>query len=122
MKSSTKGGLIFLSIVVLAFLIGSYILTATFFGIITLAGFIVLVESIKPLKWFITRTSKIVDVIIFMFTIIATASFGLNITAGLTVAGIGYTLMYAPYLREQYKSEAKALAPRQNYRSKFNAR
>ncbi len=122
MKASTKGGLIFLVVVILSFLIGSYILTTTFFGIITLLGFIVLIESIPPLKWFVTRTSKIVDVLIFLFTIIATASLGLNITAGLTVAGVGYTLVYAPYLREQYEVEKQEFTQRKSYRSKFNAR
>ena len=101
MRQSIKGAILFAIIVIIAFNIGSYILTATFFGIITLVGLVVLIESIPPLKWLMSRTSKIIDVLIFLFTIAAMASYGLNITAALTVAGVGYTLIYAPYLREQ---------------------
>ena len=101
MKQSTKGGLIFILVIITSFIIGSYILTATFFGVLTLLGLIVLIESIRPLKWLVSKSSRIVDVIIFLFTILAMAQYGLNISAGLTVAGLGYTLAYAPYLREQ---------------------
>ena len=122
MKQSFKGALIFGVIVVLAFLIGSYILTATFFGLLTLAGMIAIIESIPPLKWLLSRSSKIFDVILFVFTIIATMSVGLNIAASLTVAGIGYTLVYAPYLREQRHSKQDKKPPIGNYRSRFNTK
>jgi len=101
-------------------MIGSYILTATFFGLITLIGFIVLVESIQPLKWIMSRSSKIMDIMIFLFTILATIGYGLNIAAALTIAGIGYTLFYGPYLREQRKVKKELPKPIGNYREKFN--
>lgn len=106
LSDSRKGLLIFIVIIIIAFTIGSYILTATFFGIITLAGLIALIESIQPLKWLVTKSSKVIDIILFVFTIFATMNYGLNIAASLTVAGIGYTLVYAPYLREN-KKEAR---------------
>lgn len=120
MDQSTKGAVAFIIIIVMAFLIGSYILTATFFGVVTLVGLIVVVESIGPLKWLVTKSSKLVDIIIFIFTIIAMASYGLNITAGLTVAGVGYTLVYAPYLREQSKKKKSIKQPRADYSEHFN--
>lgn len=101
MKQSIKGGLLFVLIIIIAFAIGSYILTSVFFGVLTLVGLVVLIESIPPLKWLLSKTSRVLDVAIFIFTIAAMASYGLNITAALTVAGVGYTLVYAPYLREQ---------------------
>jgi hypothetical protein len=107
MNGSSKGMVMFIIIVMISFMIGSYILTATFFGIITLVGLIVLIESIGPLKWLLSRSSRIFDLILFGFTILATMSYGLNIAASLTVAGLGYTLVYAPYLREQLMLKRK---------------
>jgi hypothetical protein len=100
MKKSTKGGLIFLLIIIASFIIGSYILTATFFGVLTLIGLVVLIESIGPLRWLVSKSSRIIDVVIFSFTVLAMAQYGLNVSAALTVAGVGFTLVYAPYLRE----------------------
>ena len=121
MKQSIKGGLLFVLIIIIAFAIGSYILTSVFFGVLTLVGLVVLIESIPPLKWLLSKTSRVLDVAIFVFTIAAMASYGLNITAALTVAGVGYTLVYAPYLREQaiIKKNKKSSS---NYKTKFNAR
>ena len=93
--------LMFAVIMAASFIVGGFIQTAAFFGAITLLGLVVVVESIPMLKWLLQRTSKVVDVIILIATIIATANLGLNITAALTIAGIGYTLIYAPYIREQ---------------------
>lgn len=106
MNTRTKGALVFAAVLLLAFMIGSYILTATFFGVVMLIGLVFLVESIKPLKWLMSKSTRIVDSCIFLFTIVAMASYGLNITAALTVAGLGYTLVYAPYLREQYSDQS----------------
>jgi len=122
MRNSHKGAILFIAICILAFLIGSYILTATFFGVLILVGLIVLIESIPPLRWLMAKTSRVVDICIFVFSIIAMASYGLNITAALTVAGVGYTLIYAPHLREQSiinknKTNRSAAA---GYKSKFN--
>lgn len=102
MSRTHQGIGIFAIVVFIAFLIGSYILVATFFGIVTLIGLIALVESIPLLKWFVRKTSSLIDIILFVFTIIAVTAYGLNISAALTIAGLGYTLIYAPYIREQH--------------------
>lgn len=119
-----KGLIIFCVILVFAFMIGSYIMTACFFGVLTLVGTIALVESIKPLKWLLSRSSRFFDVMIFVFTILATMNYGLNIAASLTIAGLGYTLFYGPYLREQriVLRYEKKRSPIGNYKSKFNAK
>lgn len=120
MKASVKGGIIFTVIIIFAFMVGSYILSATFFGIISLVGLIILIESIPPLRWILARTSKLFDILLFVFTIMATVSYGLNIAASLTVMGVGYTLVYAPYLRENKNSKKKSNTPVGNYRDRFN--
>ena len=103
MKTWKKRLLIFSVIVIFAFMIGSYILAAAFFGVVMLAGLIFMIEAIRPLKWLMSRSSKIFDIILFAFSVVATLSAGLNVAAALTVAGTGYTLVYGPYLREQLR-------------------
>lgn len=110
------GTILFICIIILAFWVGSFLMTATFLGVLTLLGFIALVESIKPLKWLLERSTRTIDVIIFLATILATARLGLNITASLTVAGIGYSLVYAPRLRNNRKRKA----PKQTQQQQFN--
>ena len=123
MKPSIKGLLIFLVILVIGFQIGYHIMQATFFGALSLLGMIVLIESIKPLKWLVSHSSRALDAMIFIFTILATMHYGLTIAASLTVAGLGYTLFYGPYLREQrlkWVPKNKKKKPVGNYRDKFN--
>lgn len=125
MKTSVKGIALFGFLIFMAFVIGSYVLTATFFGIIMLIGMIAIIETIPPLKWLVKKMTSLLDVLIFVGTIIATAMLGLNITAGLTVAGLGYTLIYAPYLREQAKAKQKEKEPKFNQapnRAQFDRR
>ncbi len=101
MKKSVKGLIVFAVIIIVGFMIGSTLMQSTFAGVLTLIGFIALVESIGPLKWLVKRGNKTIDVIIFVATIIATAQLGITIALALTIAGLGYTMFYAPYLREQ---------------------
>ena len=101
MNSYRKGGLIFLSIIFVSMFAGAFIFQAAFFGALTLLGLVVLIESIPLLRWLCMRTSRVIDVCIFLFSIAAIAQYGLTIAASLTVAGLGYTLVYAPYLRER---------------------
>ena len=68
MTQSRKAILIFAIIILMEFLIGSYILTATFFGVITLVGLVALIESIQPLKYLATKSTRTIDVIIFICT------------------------------------------------------
>ena len=91
----------------ISFIVGGQMAAYFFFGAITLIGFIVLVETISPLKWLIVRTSSLIDILIFVFTIMATASLGVTVTAALTFAGLGFTLVYAPWLRSQRKKRTK---------------
>lgn len=82
------------------FFVGKAIATYTYFGLLTLGGFIAITESIKPIKRVVTNHKNTVDVFIFAGTIYAILTAGVTIAATLTVAGLGYTLIYKPYLHE----------------------
>ena len=76
-----------------------------FFGIISLIGLIAIIESNKYLKFIAKKSNKLIDVIIFSGTLYATASLGITITAALTIVGLGFTLVYAPWLRLQNREK-----------------
>ena len=99
----TTGALLFGGISILGMAIGATIGTYVFFGAITLAGLIAISESNKYVRYIITKSNKLVDLIIFGLTMYATVLLGVTITASLTFAGLGYTLVYAPWLRSRNK-------------------
>lgn len=107
MKKSVIGLLLFVLIILIAFTVGSYILSATFFGTVTLIGLIAIIESVPAIKWLAARSTAVIDITLFVFTIMATMQYGLNIAASLTVAGAGYSLFYAPWLKEQRAANKK---------------
>lgn len=100
-----KRALLFIVVCFIGIGIGSAIATYIFFGVLTLLGFAFMVESIRPLKWFVSKTTGFIDVLVFTITIIATINLGVTITASLTVAGLGYTMIYAPYVRYTIKKK-----------------
>lgn len=101
--SLKAGAFIFGGISATGILIGAAIGTYVFFGAITLAGLIAIVESNKYFRYIITKSNKLLDVLIFALTIYATISLGITMTASLTFAGLGYTLVYVPWLRLRNK-------------------
>jgi hypothetical protein len=82
---------------------GATVGTYVFFGTVTLVGLIAIVESNRSLKVLTTRSNKLIDVMIFGASVYATASLGVTVSAALVFAGLGYSLVYAPYLREGLK-------------------
>lgn len=99
----TAGALIFGGISILGMAIGATIGTYVFFGAITLAGLIAISESNKYVKYLIVKSNRLVDLIIFGLTMYATVLLGVTMAASLTFAGLGYTLVYAPWLRSRNK-------------------
>lgn len=99
--SFTKGALIYLGLSCIGMLVSATIATYVFFGAITLAGLIAIAESNKYIRYIIIKGSRLLDLVIFAMTIFATISLGVTLTASLTFAGLGYTLIYAPYLRSR---------------------
>ena len=79
--------------------IGATIGTYVFFGVATLAGMIAIIESNKYIKKVIVKSNKTLDVLIFIGSVIAMYQVGVTAAAALTFAGLGYTLVYAPYVR-----------------------
>lgn len=99
--SFTKGAIIYLTLSFIGILVSSTIATYVFFGSITLAGLIAIAESNKYVRYAIVKSNKIIDLAIFGLTIFATLYLGVTLTASLTFAGLGYTLIYALYLRSK---------------------
>lgn len=95
--------LICIGIAVLCFFIGGIVLESLIAGIITIASLVALIESNGFLKWFISKTYKLVDIIIFAFGVYAKIHFGVTIAIGLMFAGLVFTLIYGPYIRDTYK-------------------
>lgn len=99
--SLLDGVLVFGGVSIIGIMIGTTIATYVFFGTATLLGLVVVIENNGYLKYLAMRSNKALDMSIFIATIIATASLGITITAALTFAGLGYTLVYSPYLRNE---------------------
>lgn len=93
--------------------IGGVLVAWIFFGLLTLSGLIGLIENIAPLKWIVYRTSAFWDIIIFLATIIATAKLGVTITASLSVAGLGFTFVYRPWIQAQRAKDKAAQLDKQ---------
>lgn len=100
-----KNVFLFAIICGIGFWLGGTIASCIFFGVITLLGFIFMVESISFLKFIVYKSNAFIDIILFIFTLIATAKFGVTIAGGLTIAGLGFSMVYAPYMREQIKNK-----------------
>jgi hypothetical protein len=115
----------FVIILIIAFLIGGWIVNAAFLGVVTLLGVIALVEGVKPLKWLVKRSTAGIDIFFQVIVILATMHYGLNITASLTIASLGFSLMYAPRLRKE-RVEDKVLTQKEvaqsinNQKSKYS--
>lgn len=101
--SFKTGAFLYAGFIISGMLIGSVIATYIFFGLIMLSGLIALVECNSVLKYMVKKTNKLCDLIIFALSLYATISLGITITASLTFAGLGYTLVYAPWLRSKSK-------------------
>ena len=89
------GGMAAIGTMAMGATVGTYI----FFGVVTLGGIIAIVESNPWLKRMATKGSLLIDIGLFGFTIYASAALGVTVAAAFTVAGLGWTLVYARYLR-----------------------
>ena len=85
----------------LGLIIGGHIAGHIFFGIMLLGGLIALTENIPFIKYLVYKGNNLMDVVLWAFSAIAIVSFGVTIAAALAVASLGYTMVYAPYVRKQ---------------------
>lgn len=97
--SPLHGLAIFSGLGLIGMSIGAAIGTYVFFGTVTLVGLMALIEGNPKLKWLARHSSRGIDIIIFGATIYATSTLGITVSAALTFAGLGYTLIYSPFLR-----------------------
>ena len=95
--------LVCIGIAVLCLCVGGIVLEAMIAGIITFISLIALIEAVPLLKWIISHTSKLVDCAIFAFGVYAKIHFGVTIAIGIMFAGLMFTLLYGPYIRDTYK-------------------
>jgi hypothetical protein len=96
-----QGAMAFGGIALTGVMIGATIGTYVFFGTVTLAGLIVVVESQPWLKRIVVKSNKAIDIAILVGSIYAVATLGVTAAASITIAGLGFTLVYAPYLRSE---------------------
>ena len=102
MKNRTNSLVIYIGIFIVAMIIGGNIIGYAFTGLVTLLSFVFLCEAVPAVKWIVAKTSHLVDILLFCFAVYSKVHFGVSIAMALLFATIGYTLLYAPYVRETY--------------------
>jgi hypothetical protein len=90
---------LFIITVLICLYIGGFVAQAVITGLLLLAGLIFLTESIKPLKWLVYKLIPILDIIAFAFGIYAMFAFGFIMALGVSIAGLGITMLYRPYIQ-----------------------
>lgn len=90
---------------VLGLLGGAHIMSHIMFGILMLSGVVALVENVKWIKWIVYRSNVVIDLLFFVFSIVATVQLGVTITGAITVASLIFSLIYAPMMRNKIKAE-----------------
>ena len=102
MTDQATKALIYAALIIGAIFIGGNIVGYAFTGLLTLLSFVFLCESIAWLKWIVAKTNTFIDIGLFAFAFYSKVHFGPTIAMALLFAGIGYTLCYAPYVRDTY--------------------
>lgn len=113
-----KQPIMFAGVVLLGMLVGGHIVGHIFFGLILLGGLIALAENIPFIKWLVYKGNNIMDVILWALSALAIVTLGVSIAAALGVASLGYTMVYAPYVRKK-QSEDSALKNKNKHSIKF---
>lgn len=96
-----KQPIIFAGVILLGMILGGQLAGHIFFGLILLGGLIALVENIPVMKWLVYKGNNILDIMIWGLSALAIITVGVTIAAALAVASLGYTMLYAPYVRKQ---------------------
>ena len=94
--------LIYGVMLLIALLIGGNVIGYAFTGFITLLSFVFLCESVPALKWLVAKTTQLFDIALFAFAVYSKVHFGVSIAMALLFATVGFTLVYAPYVRHTY--------------------
>jgi hypothetical protein len=102
MKDKRINIVIYVCMLLGAVIIGGNVVGYAFSGLITLLSFVFLVESISTLKWLVAKCSYLIDVLLFCFAVYAKVHFSVTLAMALMFGTIGFTLLYAPYVRDTY--------------------
>ena len=81
--------------------LGAAIATHVFFGVCTLIGLIIVTENNSFIRGIVYRSNRLLDIIIFVASIIAFSYLGITMVAGITFGSLGYSMVYAPYMRDR---------------------
>lgn len=100
-----KQPILFAGVILLGMILGGQLAGHIFFGLILLGGLIALVENIPVMKWLVYKGNNILDVMIWGLSALAIITVGVTIAAALAVASLGYTMLYAPYVRKQLQNK-----------------
>lgn len=87
--------------------IGGIITSIIFFGILSAASMIMLVESNLKFKWYVARCGFIIDLILFILSLLAVAYLGVTIAGGLCVASLLFTMYRITFLVPWLKRNKK---------------
>lgn len=94
------GAILFTGVVTVGIGIGATIGTQVFLGSVALLGLVVMSERYPTIKFIVQSSNMIIDIVIFAGSIYAVSAFGVTAAGAITVMGLGYTLLYAPYVRK----------------------
>lgn len=95
--------LIFAAVMAIGIGIGGHLAGHIFFGALLLGGLIALVENIPFVKWIVYKGNNIMDIMLWGLSALAIVTLGVTVAAALAVASLGYTMVYAPYVRGKMK-------------------
>jgi hypothetical protein len=79
--------------------VGTTIASSVYFGSVMLAGVVAVVETQPRIKRIVVKNNRTIDLILLGSSIYAMITLGVLITGALTFAGLGYTLVYSPWLK-----------------------
>ena len=102
---------------------GHIITSIIFFGVLSAASLVVLVESNKSFKLFCGRYGFLLDLLLFVLSAIAVAYLGVTVAGGLAVASLIFTVYRINFLKPWYdkiKEKVDKTSVKENIARVFN--
>lgn len=106
-----------IAIYMIAFVVGGIIVTYFLSGLFIFLSFVVVVQNSSYIRYFVYKTNRLLDVIIFSFALYAKIHFGVTIAMSITIGGLLYSFIYVPYLRSVYAALEKQARIERNRKS-----
>ena len=89
----------FMGICMFVPVVSAYVLS----GVMTLLGLVFLIENSNTLKAIAYHCNKLLDIAIFAFGVYCKLHLGVTIGMAMVFAGLGYSMVYGPYVRDMYR-------------------